>query len=118
MTKILVVDDERNIVNLIKIHLVMRGYEVITAFNGLEAVEKAKAEKPDLVTLDIKMPIMDGYQVIEALKRDPETATIPIIILSTYANEEKAKNMGAVDCLAKPLNEAALLSSIKVALNS
>lgn len=95
----------------------MRGYKVITAFDGAEAVEKAKAEKPDLITLDIKMPVLDGYGVIEELKKDEETSKIPIIILSTYANEDKARSMGAVDCIAKPLNEAALLSSIEVALS-
>ena len=78
--KILVVDDEADIVRMLKYNLEKEGYEVATANNGRAAVEKAHA-RPDLIVLDVMMPQMDGWEVIRQLKRTPDTASIPVLFL-------------------------------------
>src|SRR5213596_3854557 len=80
--KILVVDDEIYIVHILDFSLVMEGYEVVTALDGEQALEKARAEHPDLVVLDIMMPKLDGYETCKMLKADPKTKDIPVILLS------------------------------------
>lgn len=82
MAKILVVDDEKDVVELLKFLLEKDGYTVITAFNGREALEVAGQTKPDLVLLDVMMPEMDGYTVQTKLLDNPATRSIPIIILT------------------------------------
>ena len=83
--KILAVDDERHIVRLVEVNLGRAGYEVIAAYSGREALEKARAEKPDLIVLDTEMPDMDGSEVLQALKADPQTQDIPVIMLSAQS---------------------------------
>jgi CheY-like chemotaxis protein len=80
--KILVVDDEDDIVDVAKTFLLSRGYEVVTASNGNDAIAKALFEKPDLILLDILMPGKNGFEVTRALKGDPSTSGIPIVISS------------------------------------
>jgi CheY-like chemotaxis protein len=84
MKKILVVDDERHIVRLIQVNLERQGYNVVTAHDGKEALEKVASEKPDLVVLDVMMPYMDGFEVLRTLRRNPETAELP----GDYADRE------------------------------
>jgi CheY-like chemotaxis protein len=80
--KILIIDDEKGIIKVVTSRLIANGYEVISATDGVEGLEKAKKEKPDLVLLDIMMPVMSGYEVIEELKKDDATKSIPVIMVT------------------------------------
>ena len=103
--KILLADDEEDIKTVISLYLGAKGYEVVTAYDGLDAIEKAKTEKPDLILLDVMMPIMNGFEVCQKLKEDPETQDIPIIMLSAAAQSEtitKSIELGAKDYIVKP----------------
>jgi len=115
LSKILIIDDEFNAGYLIKINLEEEGYEAILALSGEEGLEKAKASRPDLITLDVLMPDMDGFQVLEALKRDEELNSVPVIIISVV-NEMRRKRgieMGAADYLLKPIDFDYLLNRIR-----
>ncbi len=114
MKKVLVVDDELDMANLIKSNLEKGKYEVICALSGKEGIEKAKEIHPDIITLDILMPGMDGFQVLETLKNDPELSRIPVILISIVADAKKEKgfNLGAVDYIKKPVDFESLSSSI------
>lgn len=83
--KILVCDDERHIVRLIQVNLEKQGYQVVTAYDGKEGLEKIRAEKPNLVVLDVMMPYMDGFEVLKSLRKDPEFETLPVIMLTAKA---------------------------------
>jgi len=113
--KILVVDDEPSIANLIKINLEYEGYEIEVALNGNNAIKKAKEFKPDLITLDVLMPEMNGFQVMEVLKNDPETKNIPVIFISIVEGVQKERGfyLGAVDFLSKPIEFGELFKTIK-----
>ena len=93
-TKLLVVDDEPDAVLILARTLLARGYRVITAESGLQAVNLAKAEKPDVILLDILMPDMDGAQVAATLQKDPTTQNIPVIFLTCLVTK-KTQEMGA-----------------------
>lgn len=114
--KILAVDDERHIVRLVEVNLVRAGYEVVTAYDGREALEKVKTEKPDLIVLDVMMPYMDGFEVLKTLKAEPETAEIPVIMLTAKAQDADIFRgwQSGVDCyLTKPFNPMELLTFVK-----
>jgi two-component system alkaline phosphatase synthesis response regulator PhoP/two-component system response regulator VicR len=114
--KILAVDDERHIVRLVEVNLQRAGYEVVTAYDGREALEKVKAENPDLVVLDVMMPYMDGFEVLKNLKADPATAEIPVIMLTAKAQDADVFRgwQSGVDCyLTKPFNPMELLTFVK-----
>lgn len=114
--KILAVDDERHIVRLVEVNLQRAGYEVVTAYDGREALEKVKSETPDLVVLDVMMPYMDGFEVLKNLKADPSTAEIPVIMLTAKAQDADVFRgwQSGVDCyLTKPFNPMELLTFVK-----
>ncbi len=115
--KILVVDDEPVMVDTIKSRLRHNGYEVITASDGMQGLEIAKREKPDLIVLDVMMPKLDGYHVCRMLKFDEKYRSISIVMLSALAIRDEnrliAKEVGADACLAKPYNANTLLHTIK-----
>lgn len=114
--KILAVDDEKHIVRLVQVNLERAGYEVITANDGKEALKKVEEEKPDLIVCDVMMPYMDGFEVLQNLRRNPETRDIPVIMLTAKAQDSDiAKGwMSGVDCyLTKPFNPMELLSFVK-----
>jgi len=114
--KILAVDDERHIVRLVEVNLQRAGYNVVTAFDGKEALEKVKSEQPDLVVLDVMMPYMDGFEVLRNLKADPSTAEIPVIMLTAKAQDADVFRgwQSGVDCyLTKPFNPMELLTFVK-----
>src|SRR5262249_19858455 len=103
--KILVVDDEIYIVHILDFSLGMEGYDVITALDGEQAVEKARAEKPDLIVLDIMMPKLDGYETCKILKGEKETRDIPVILLSAKGRNVDQKvgfEVGADDYTPNP----------------
>lgn len=117
--KILIVDDEVDIVGVLSMRLQAHGYEVLVAATGIQAVTTAIKEKPDLILLDIAMPILDGYGVIENLKKSAETSKIPIIFVSALPREEvarKAKELGAADYIPKPFESEEVVAKVKKAL--
>jgi DNA-binding response OmpR family regulator len=117
--KILIVDDERDIVKALMIRLQGAGYEVVTAFDGAQGVFMAHKEKPDLILLDIRMPAGDGFSVAQRLKRSTHTFTIPVIFLTGSPEKnaaEKAMALGARFYVKKPYDPEELLDAIKRAL--
>ena len=113
--KILVVDDEIYIVHILDFSLGMEGYEVVTALDGEQALEKLKVEKPDLIVLDIMMPKLDGYEVCKAIKSDPETRQIPVILLSAkgrHVDQKMGFDVGADDYITKPFSPRKLVERI------
>jgi two-component system alkaline phosphatase synthesis response regulator PhoP/two-component system response regulator VicR len=113
--KILVADDEPTLLQLVAFNLRVEGYEVVTARNGLEAVEKTQAERPDLVVLDVMMPKLDGFDVLQELKTNPETEHIPVIMLTALSDDGSVRQGWDrdVDCyLTKPFDPMELLSMV------
>ena len=116
MTKILVVDDEKNIRLVVGKSLEKAGYEVIYAVDGVEAVEKANGYDLNLILLDLRLPKMNGFLVLEALKSDAATEGIPVIILSALSSEDdiqKVISLGAEDFLVKPISQSDLLLAVE-----
>lgn len=113
---VLVVDDEVQLVEMIKMRLEANGYSVITAYDGQEALNKAKKNKPDILILDLMLPKMDGYKVCGLLKKDARFAKTPIIIFTARAQEEDVvlgKELGAEAYITKPFEPQALIAKIK-----
>ncbi len=105
--KILVVDDEPTIVRLMEFILARQGHEMLVAVNGEEALQKVQVHAPDLVLLDIMMPRIDGYEVARRLRADPQTAALPIVMLSAKAQEEdvrKGLEVGVDEYITKPFS--------------
>lgn len=115
MKRILVVDDDVAIARLIKINLENKGYEVVSVNSGKAALEEAKQFNPDIITLDILMPDMDGFQVMDRLKRNEETSSVPVIIISIIegAYKKTGFRLGAADYITKPIDFERLLHSIE-----
>lgn len=114
--KILVVDDEDDILNFLELVLGEKGFEVVTASGGQEALTKAQLEQPDLMLLDIMMPQMDGWEVLKLLRVDQETAEIPVAMLSarTEARDRvQGLQEGAIDYICKPFSLQELLGKIE-----
>lgn len=117
--KILVVDDEIYIVHILDFSLGMEGYEVLTALDGEQALERARAERPDLIVLDIMMPKLDGYETCKLLKADPVTKDIPVILLSAKGRNVDQKvgfEVGANDYITKPFSPRKLVERINALL--
>jgi len=115
LRKILIIDDEFPVGYLIKINLEAEGYKVIIALSGEEGLEKARANSPDLITLDVLMPDMDGFQVLGTLKTDERLNSIPVIMISVVNEIRKKRGlkMGATDYLLKPIDFDNLLNRIR-----
>ena len=114
--KILAVDDEKHIVRLVQVNLERAGYQVVTAFDGVDALKKVNDEHPDLIVLDVMMPQMDGFEVLKHLKANPETRDVPVIMLTAKAQDADVFRgwQSGVDCyLTKPFNPLELLSFVK-----
>ena len=119
--RILVVDDEVDLVNLVKMRLEANGYEAVGAYDGQEGLDKAKKEKPDLVILDLMLPKMDGYKVCRMLKFDEKYKNIPIIMFTARAQESDKKmgeEVGADAYITKPFEPEVLLTKIKELLET
>ena len=114
--KILVVDDEREFLNIVKEALELRDFDVITAENAIEAGLKLATNIPSLIVMDIKMPGIDGIEACKAIKRNPATKDIPIVIISGLAENVYAgmlSKIGVKDYFAKPINIKKLLERIQ-----
>jgi len=117
--KILVVDDESDIVSTIQYRLKFYEFDVITASNGKEGLEKTANERPDLILLDINMPVMDGHEMLERLKNHPDLKDIPVIMLTAYSDKRdivKAAEFGIADYVTKPFDFTELMEKISTAL--
>ncbi len=117
--RILVVDDEIYIVHILDFSLGMEGYEVVTALDGEQALEKARTEKPDLIVLDIMMPKLDGYETCKRLKADASTKDVPVILLSAKGRNVDQKvgfEVGADDYITKPFSPRKLVERINAIL--
>lgn len=114
--RILVVDDQTYILQILKFVLEAEGFEALTASNGSEAVEVSQRERPDLIVLDVYMPGMDGYDACRRLKADPRTRDIPVILLTareTPGDLQLCFDAGAVDSFSKPFSPRRLVERIK-----
>ena len=113
--RILVVDDEADIVSTVEYRLKFNEFDVITAANGKEGLEKTEKEKPDLILLDINMPVMGGHEMLEHLKNHPELKDIPVIMLTAFSDARdvaKAAKLGVADYITKPFDFTDLMAKI------
>ena len=119
--RILLVDDDVDFVEATKIVLESRPYEVIVAYEGDEGLRKAKEEKPDLVLLDVIMPVKDGFTAAEQFKKDPQLSKIPVIMLTSYSSRRagtsipvgRGLELEAEDYVEKPISPEDLLSRVE-----
>jgi two-component system alkaline phosphatase synthesis response regulator PhoP len=119
--KILLVDDDADFVESTRMILESKQYEIITAVNGEEALRKARAEKPDLILLDIIMPVEDGFTAAEQLKKDETLSTIPVLMLTSYGSKgagtgiprSRGMQLEAEDYIAKPVTPQDLLAAVE-----
>jgi len=121
MPKILVVDDEKNILELVRFNLEREGYQVLTALDGVQGLNLARTKVPDLILLDVMLPEMSGLDVCRELRRDAVTKSIPIIMLSARTEELDrvlGLEMGADDYVTKPFSPRELVARIKARLRS
>jgi CheY-like chemotaxis protein len=119
MAKILLVEDNEMNRDMLSRRLVKRGYEVVVAVDGQEGVEKARAEAPALVLMDMSLPVLDGWEATRALRADPATRSIPVIALTAHAmagDREKAMAVGCDDFDTKPIELERLLGKIEALL--
>jgi two-component system alkaline phosphatase synthesis response regulator PhoP len=117
--KILVVDDEVYILHILDFILGAENYDVITASNGEQALQKVRDENPDLIVLDIMMPKLDGYETCRIIKNDPKTKSIPVILLTAKGREvdqKLGKEVGASDYITKPFSPSKLIERVQAIL--
>jgi two-component system alkaline phosphatase synthesis response regulator PhoP len=114
--KVLVVDDHQDAINILTMILKKGGYDPLSAKDGVEALQRIDEERPELVLLDVMMPKMDGYEVCQAVKADPKSRHIPILMLSAKtdpASKERGRELGAADYITKPINPTEILKKVK-----
>ena len=114
--KILLVDDSATVLMMERMILASERFQIVTAANGEEAQERARVEQPDLILMDIVMPKVNGIEACQAIKNDPTTAHIPIILVTTLgeaASLEAGYSSGCNDYVTKPVNSAELLTKIR-----
>jgi len=116
--RVLIVEDKPHARQILQSYLSEAGYEIETAANGIEALEKAKQWKPDVITLDILLPIKDGWQVLRELKQHPLCKNIPVIIIYMLDERNVGFGLGAVDYFVKPVQKDALLESLRKATST
>src|SRR5688572_7351396 len=117
--KILVVDDQTDLLELLRAHFKEEGFAIATATNGVDAIRKARSLSPDLVILDVVLPELDGFAVCEILRKDPSTATLPILMLTGLPGQlTRCAGMesGATDFVTKPVTPSELVERVKAML--
>jgi DNA-binding response OmpR family regulator len=115
-SKILIVDDEPDVIFFVKKQLESQGYEIITASDGAAGIQKAREERPDLILLDVVMPQQDGFSVLHELQLEDQTKNIPVVMLTAKAESKavfQGQELGAVDYIIKPFDVQVLLKFIK-----
>jgi CheY-like chemotaxis protein len=113
--KLLLVDDTDTILLFLKTILAGHNFDFVTAKDGVQAIEKARQEKPDLVLLDVIMPVMDGFEACRVIKGDPELKNIPVVVVTTRSEVEnmgRLREVGADDYVLKPVKKLELLDKI------
>ena len=113
---VLVVDDEHDVVTFLERALTSEGFDVLSAYDGIAAVDIAETDKPDVILLDIMMPMMSGYDVCRQLKANPQTKSIPVICVTSAQNKEareKSRAAGAQALLVKPFVVQELVAQIR-----
>ncbi len=117
--KVLVVDDEIHIVQVVAVKLRNNGFDVITCENGAQALDLASNEKPDIVVTDFQMPLMTGLELVQNLRSQPDTADIPVVLLTARGfaikNEQK-ENLNISACVSKPFSPRELLQTVEEVL--
>src|SRR5437899_1426615 len=115
MAKILVVDDTPSNVKVLLTLLSVSGHTVVTAEDGQQALDTALADPPDLVLLDVVMPVMDGYETCRRLRQEESTRFLPVVMITASGEQEKIKALecGADDFIMKPFDQAELLARVK-----
>lgn len=119
MSTILIIDDDLDICALLSAYIKHGGHEVLVAKDGQEGLEQAEAANPDLIILDIQMPIMDGTVVLKSLRKMAQTAKTPVIALSAMGTSDLRDDMYSLGCnayVSKPVNIEVLLNTIKTLL--
>lgn len=114
--KILVVEDDPDIMRILTHALTAAGYQVVPAYGGEDAIRKVKAQKPDLVLTDLAMPKVSGVEVIESIKRDPDTQQIPVIAVTAHVWDGIAQSAGQVGCdgyISKPFNAKHVVQEVE-----
>ena len=104
---VLIVEDSDDIRRLMKMVLEIKGYRVLEAVNGRHAVERAPLEKPDLILMDLSMPVLDGYEATRQIRGHPQLQDVPIVAVSAFCdayNRHKALTAGCIECICKPLD--------------
>jgi two-component system, cell cycle response regulator DivK len=113
---VLIVEDQEDLRDILRLALVGAGYDVIEAENGRQGVEKVTAERPDLVLMDIQMPVLDGYDATREIKASPEHSQTPVIAVSSYAmkgDEEKARAAGCDAYVTKPYSPKQVVALVR-----
>ena len=116
MTKILIVEDNEMNRDMLSRRLMRKGFEIVMAEDGQKGVEMSKSENPDLILMDLSLPVMDGWEATSTIKANPDTNSIPIIVLTAHAmagDREKALGAGADEYDTKPIEFKRLLGKIK-----
>lgn len=114
--RVLVTDDEPPVVQIIRANLMLEGYEVVTAYDGVECLEKVKETRPDLIILDVMMPRKDGWSVLEDLKRNPDTENIPVVMLTALggvSDMDRGARLGNDSYLTKPFEPIELIAIVR-----
>ncbi len=114
--KILVVEDTEDNRQILRDLLGMAGYEMVEAHDGAQGVAMAAEHRPDLILMDIQMPVLDGYEATRRIKADPALAAIPIVAVTSYAlsgDEQKARDAGCNDYIAKPYSPRQMLAKVR-----
>jgi two-component system cell cycle response regulator DivK len=119
MPRILMVDDDLTLREITERRVTKKGFEVLVVSNGAEGIALAKAERPELILMDMGMPVMDGFEAIKRLKADPETASIPVIAMTAFAMDDERERIfatGADDYESKPINLNQLVEKMNALL--
>ena len=120
MAKIVVIEDDLTFLELLRVHLAGAGHEVLTAEDAVLGLRAIIASAPDLILLDLSIPYLDGFEMIEALRSDPATRNIPVIVLTGRGDDEtytQARKLGAAQLLTKPVARDLLIKAIDGQLN-
>jgi CheY-like chemotaxis protein len=119
--KVLVVDDTNTLRSLVQIYLLAHGWEFVEAQDGAEGLEKVRAVRPDVVISDVKMPVMDGFELCAAIRSDPSLRDIPVVLLTMLGDEasrERGRLVGANAFLTKPISPDKLRDAVRAALGA
>ncbi len=116
--KVLIVDDTNTLRSLVQIYLLAQGWEFTQAKDGAEALEKVREIRPDVVISDVRMPVMDGFELCAAIRSDPELRDIPVLLLTMFgddASRQRGQLVGASAFLTKPISPEKLRDAVRVA---